>query len=170
MNHKQIWALMAAYYRLSLNDTTIAMYANDTAEIDVNDLKTLFDEYKRNPNNKTLPMPSWFLEKKNPIFKDPKLISKEVSSRISSAISKFGWCNEEKAAEYIGNVGWKIVSRYGGWKKVCESVGVNIDPGIFLAQTRDLAETLIHDHSNNVFDKPVNFIESKNQGLTKLIE
>lgn len=46
----------------------------------------------------------------------------EASSRIIQAISKFGWCNANDAREFIGELGWRVVERFGGWMRVCETV------------------------------------------------
>lgn len=161
MNHMQFWITLAAYYRTKLEDAAVRFYASDVAHIPVEKLMNLFEIYRRDPKNKTLPMPSWFLEQLNPSMSDPKDQAREVASRISAAIAKFGWCNSGEAEKYIGSVGWKVVERYGGWQRVCESVGVEIDSAIFLAQTRDLSESMIKNQSRENFDQPVDFLENK---------
>ena len=72
MNHHQFWIKAAAYYRAKLDDSTIMLYASDIENVDINKILELFEDYRRDPKNKTLPMPSYFLEKINPITLDPK--------------------------------------------------------------------------------------------------
>jgi hypothetical protein len=48
------------------------LYASDIENVDINKILELFEDYRRDPKNKTLPMPSYFLEKINPITLDPK--------------------------------------------------------------------------------------------------
>lgn len=159
MNHLQFWVQIAAYYRARIEDTTLRMYAQDVSKISVQTLTDLFEKYRRDPKNKFMPMPGWFLETLNPTMIDPKDQAREISSRIQHAISKFGWPNPDQAKYYIGDIGWKVVDRYGGWMRVCEMVGVDVDASIFLAQTRDLAESMVKNQGHASFDQPVNFIE-----------
>lgn len=160
MNHKQFWTVLAAYYRTKIDDTTAQLYADDVASLTILELQAMFEKYRRDPGNKFMPMPSWFLEKKNPVTMDPKIQAREVASRLHSAVIKFGWPNPEQARAYIGEVGWAIAQRYGNWRQLCEHLGVEIDPGQFMAQTRDLAESMIRNNENGFLDKPIHFIES----------
>lgn len=168
MTHKQFWIQMAGYYRTRLDDSTVLMYAQDVSHVSIEKLQELFLKYRSNPANKFMPMPSWFIEQINPTHQDPKILAREVASRIQAAISKFGYCNPIEAKEYIGSVGWMAVQRNGGWLSVCENVGVTVDPSIFYAQTRDLAESIIINAAKENFDKPIELPERKqSEGLTK---
>jgi len=51
---------------------------------------------------------------------DDDTISKVTSMNILAAIQKFGWCNWTEAKNYIGELGVKIVDRFGGWPNLCE--------------------------------------------------
>lgn len=44
-----------------------------------------------------------------------------ILGRILDAVGKFGWCNAVKAQQYIGDVGWDVMTRQpGGWTGFCE--------------------------------------------------
>jgi len=47
-------------------------------------------------------------------------MSRDISARIVGAISKFGYANSKDAKDYIGPVGWQVVSMTGGWTSICE--------------------------------------------------
>ena len=49
---------------------------------------------------------------------DADQVSIEIADRIISAISDFGWCNPSKARDYIGDIGWEVVQRMGGWVNI----------------------------------------------------
>lgn len=51
---------------------------------------------------------------------DDDTLSKITALNILGAIQKFGWCNWPEAKNYIGELGVKIVDRFGGWPNVCE--------------------------------------------------
>lgn len=73
-------------------------------------------------------------------------IARDAVSRIWEAISDFGWNNPRAAKEYIGELGWKVVERHGGWARVTD---VEEDQrGILTAQWRDLAITLYRFEQN----------------------
>lgn len=66
----------------------------------------------------------------------------DAATRIAGAISKFGYCNPADAQEFIGELGWAVVEREGGWAKICERVTTNQIPSL-KAQWRDLAKSLM---------------------------
>lgn len=85
----------------------------------------------------------------------PEAKANEVASRIRSAIGKFGWCNPREARDYIGELGWMIVQRSGGWQHLCENHGLDINPLTFHAQARDQAKALQESAQLGVFDRPI---------------
>lgn len=86
----------------------------------------------------------------------------EVASRLTSAVRKFGYSNPGEARAYIGELGWKIVERNGGWQPLCENLGVSIPVTTFQAQARETAKALIETAGLGEFDKPIG-IEFKEQ-------
>jgi hypothetical protein len=141
----QIWAMLAAYYRTKLDDAVLMMYAEDVSDLDFESVQSALSGYRKNPKNKFMPMPAQIREMIQPLSVDPDSASREIAARITAAIPKFGWCNGQEAREYIGEVGWSVVQRQGGWAYVCEHHGMNIDPTSFQAQVRELAKsTLTH--------------------------
>jgi hypothetical protein len=92
---------------------------------------------------------------------DPDTKGKLISSRVIEAISRFGYCNADDARKYIGETGWIVVKRFGGWQYVCENVGVTMQLSTFTAQARDIAIAL--DLSNKLDDTEDNLLKLENR-------
>lgn len=46
--------------------------------------------------------------------------TQDLLGRIYSAISLYGWPNPEGARAHVGEVGWKAIMYFGGWKRLCD--------------------------------------------------
>jgi hypothetical protein len=97
----------------------------------------ILDRKDRDP----FPSPRTVLDKLRPPVDDDALAI-EAASRVIGAISKFGYCNPSEACEYIGELGWAIVDREGGWVALCEKVESRQLPAL-RAQWRDLAKSIL---------------------------
>jgi len=88
-----------------------------------------------------------------------ELQSKEVSAKILSAISKFGYTvsvNDTKIDDikkYVGDIGWKVIDLQGGWNAICESV-TNANKSTYQAQWRDLALSVLESKREKPFELP----------------
>lgn len=98
----------------------------------------------------------------------------EVAARIIQAISKFGNPNLLQAREFMGELGWKVVQRQGGWLTLCSEL-TEENKGITQAQLRDLAMTIARMSKNGSLDKPIGLpepmraIENGHEPVKKLI-
>lgn len=70
-----------------------------------------------------------------------------IASKITAAISKFGYCNAKEAKEYLGDIGWSIVEMSGGWNHLCGTV-TNKHLSTFQAQWRELAKAHVDKIQN----------------------
>lgn len=65
--------------------------------------------------------------------------AREIVARIKNAVSTFGYYRGEDAEEYLGELGWFVVSQLGGWKVICDYP--TMDALDFeLARARELAK------------------------------
>lgn len=129
---------MSAYYRASVTDEVLEMYADDLMDIDPEKLKIAFLSIRRNPKIKFMPLPAEIREICCPVITNQNIAVDSVG-KIIQAIADFGWCNENKAREFIGDIGQYLVERNGGWKKVCEMKHDEIP--FFRSQAIKLAES-----------------------------
>jgi hypothetical protein len=74
--------------------------------------------------------------------KKPDHEAVEAAARIIQAVSKFGWCNGFQARQFIGELGWRLVERFGGWTQLCESM-TRDNVAALQAQFRNLAKAQI---------------------------
>lgn len=65
----------------------------------------------------------------------------DVANIIISCVSKFGYTNEARAKNEMGELAWATAIRMGGWKHLCETM-THENENIFRAQIRDYAETI----------------------------
>jgi hypothetical protein len=136
----QTFAMYAAYYRLKLDDEVLRMYAEDLVDLPLAPVIDALRAYRANPKNRVMPMPADVRAMLEPQLDDDAM-AREAASRVMAAISKFGYMRGTEAREWIGELGWLVVQRYGGWQRLCESLGSELDIGTFQAQARDLAKT-----------------------------
>ena len=154
---------VATLYGKSMTRPEISNYINAMVKFIPDSFENYmkaFDEYTKDIRNKYFPAPASL----TPYLRKSQSsdgIANEVSSRIRSAISKFGWPSPAAAREYIGELGWEVVKRSGGWQHLCENLGVTLQPLTFHAQARDLAKSLHESAALGVYDQPIQ-IENQN--------
>lgn len=123
MTLREVIFLTWGYYRAgqTLQDEVLAMYCDDLSDLDPQACMAAYRAYRRNPANKTFPLPAQIRELVAPgEFIAPEVMARETAARIVGAISKFGWNNSKEAQMYIGPEGWQAVQRQGGWSHMCE--------------------------------------------------
>lgn len=112
------------------------------------------NSYMRDQKNKTFPSPMALRPYLEPEL-DSDTRGKLAAARVIEAVSKFGYTNPTEAKQYIGELGWNAVSRFGGWTYVCENLGVTIQITTFQAQARDLCVSADKSFSAGFGDMPI---------------
>lgn len=121
MTLRQTILAMANYYGRTIDEGLLEMYHEDLSDLDPGACMAAYREYRRNPANRTFPLPAQIRELVCPEdFVAPEVKAREVAARIVGAISSFGWTNAKEAQVYIGTEGWQAVLRQGGWSHLCE--------------------------------------------------
>jgi hypothetical protein len=139
---------LAAYYAHPLDDFVVGMYAEDLMDLPIEDIVRAVREIRLDPKNTRFPMPAVIRAKAGAATSDVD-VARDVSARIFKAIGRHGhnWSEKDKAwpseplAE-LGELGFEVVKRLGGWFRVCE-FSCDVSAGVFLAQVRDLTESTI---------------------------
>jgi hypothetical protein len=131
----------AIYYNRQIEPEVLTMMCDDLADLDPSECIEAYGRFRRNPANRTFPLPAQIRELVNPEeFVSVEAKAREIAARIVGAISTYGWNNGRAAQLYVGPEGWAAVQRAGGWSYLCENVGVKINPTTLQAQLRDQLE------------------------------
>jgi hypothetical protein len=141
-NKKIMLVKLAAYYEKTLSSEQIQMYSEQLEEHLTDEACSIAcKKYIDNSANEFFPRP---ISKLIAIIKTPVSLdddAQEIASKIINAVSKFGWNNYEDAKNYIGERGFDVVKRFGGWQYVCQELGQNIQLTTFNAQIRELLKS-----------------------------
>lgn len=140
----------SVYYGRQINLDVVDMYIDFLSDLSFEAIMSAIKAYCLDGRNRHMFNAAQLREIVSPV-PDAESIAKEIASRITESITSFGWCNGEGARKYIGEIGWEIVRRKGGWMNICQNHGVTIDPGMFEAQTRELAKVQIACGQNPEF-------------------
>lgn len=161
---RQVILATANYYRQQISEDVLEMYAEDLADLSPELCIAGYNQYRRNPANKTFPLPAQIRELVNPgEFIGAEVQAREIAARIIGAISKFGWNNGREAQVYIGPIGWSVVLSSGGWSKLCEDVGPGYDkinPATLQAQLRDRIEGIVR-YGGDALERKILSIERR---------
>lgn len=146
---------LAAFYEKTLTDEQVRVYSEFLAvRLTTHELVQAIALYCDDPKNEFFPRP---VSKLVALIKEPiddDSTAREVAARIVAAIPKFGWCNQEAAKNFVGEIGWAVIEKQGGWPYLCEHYGVDIQMSAFQAQVRDLAKSQIHLAKRGLADTP----------------
>jgi hypothetical protein len=132
-------AILASYYQKQMPDMVLKMYARDLSDLSLAQTLSAIETYRKDPKNRTMPLPAQLRVIVEPSV-DPDSAAREISGRIVQAVVKHGFYRGQEAREFIGEIGWRVVERNGGWGHICTNLGVSIDESTFKAQARDLAK------------------------------
>lgn len=133
---------LAMYYGRQINPLVISMFLNDLSDFSYAEILVALRKYRTTPGCNRFPLPNDLVKIMRPTI-DNKNQAIEAASRIIEAVGTFGWPNPEQAKSFIGELGWRVVERIGGWKYICENLGTTFNLGTFTAQARDLANSTL---------------------------
>lgn len=156
---------MAKFYSEALDERQLEMYVKVLTQFPTELVLECGKEYVHDVRNTRFPIPPHkIMERHLPKQATPKDVARDTSLRIRTAVSKYGWCNPNEARDYIGETGWQIVERFGGWMHICQNLGVEIQESTFLAQTRDAVESELNLQSAGIDTKRPSIEQAKNKG------
>ena len=148
-NHiAQLVASLAEYYNKTLTTNQFALYVDDyrRSHLSLEEIREAIDRYRTDAENVFFPLPAKIISIAKPINSDMD-IARATISNIIRAIGLFGWTNEDRAKTFIGEIGWEVVNRSGGWRVLCSDINED-NRGTLTAQMRDLCLTVIKMSKN----------------------
>lgn len=140
MNLRECIVMTGMYYEKALTEPLIEMYAGDLADLPEAAVVEAYQDYRRNPKNRTFPLPAQIREILAPVVSD-EAWARELVARIPQAVSRFGYSNGADARAFIGEHGWQVVKAQGGWSYLCENLGAGFDVMTFQAQAREFLKS-----------------------------
>ena len=188
--HKVALLGLAAYYDKPLTDQQLIMYSDQVSRLlSVDEMKLAAKLYIDDPKNEFFPRPvSKLIELiRKPVSTED--LSQNTTSLLMQAERKYGvhWSEghfqggetvyqgkdisyrswSEAALSVFGEVGLRVVDRYGGWKNFCINVYESPD-GVVRAQVTKLAVALQNSREKTgTFDALPNY-SKQNQGLSSM--
>lgn len=136
-------ANLHVYYGREAKRQVLEMMVDDLCDLDFEKVMAALTSYRRNPKNRTVPLPAQIREIVSPCMVDDDSVAREAAGRVLEAIKKFGYTWPTEAREFIGEHGWSVVQTYGGWLRVCEGLGVDFSIDAFHAQARELIKARV---------------------------
>lgn len=154
---------IAQVLNIELKPETIRMYYQILKEHDLNKVNVALNSIliELYPGQK-FPTPRQIIEKFKPVIDDESQ-AKEAASRIVESVSRFGWNNIDRARAWIGELGWAVVQRQGGWIEVCTTLSHN-NIGILQAQWRELAKSMCVRARQGLLDIPPDIPKAEKKG------
>ena len=134
---KALIVATSAYYGQTLGDAVLGMYVEDLADLDFTQVVDTIKVLRRDPKNRTFPIPAIIRDRIKPADLDEHE-ARDAASRIVTAVSSYGPYQYERAKAFIGELGWFVVKRQGGWTAVCLML-TRENQSTLQAQWRDLA-------------------------------
>lgn len=113
---------LAKLSRFDLDETILDLYDKGLSYLGYKQLCDVIDELIFSRDDRT-PFPSVKTIKGKIILEaNPEAEAIEAAARIVQAVNRIGYTNPDAAKEFIGELGWRAVTRFGGWLAVCETM------------------------------------------------
>ena len=145
---------LGEYYNKPLTADQIDMYSEDLLVLSPEELTFAVKKYRTIESNTFFPLPAALIALVRPKENTDLDIAREVSARIIESVSRFGSYRIKDAKKYIGELGWKVVERQGGWNTVCSELNED-NKATRQAQMRDLTLSIMKMSLNGTLDVPI---------------
>jgi len=142
---KKILAGLSVYYNQNISVEQLAMYAIDLHDLNLDELAVAIKRVRMNPSIKHMPRPAEIIEQ---VRGNENHDAITMANKIVEAIGKYGYNNSDKAKSFLGDKGWEIVKRDGGWASICERATIE-NISIMKAQWRELAKAVQYQNVKN---------------------
>jgi hypothetical protein len=109
---KKFWLNVSAYYRQTLPNEVLAMYAYDCRDFTIEELRRAFETYRNGKQAAFFPIPAVLKTIVRPPF-DEDAEANEVVAKILACMKPFK--SAQDARETMGELAWSVVQGVGGW-------------------------------------------------------
>jgi hypothetical protein len=136
--------MMTELYGKQISQNALKLFADMLMPFDYEKIMSSLESYLGNPKNKFFPVPAQIIELMEPKINDDEE-ARRISATIIGCVSKHGYNNGPDARKEIGELGWDIILRLGGWVSFCTELSDN-NVTSFQAQIRDLASVSLKSY------------------------
>lgn len=165
---KKIIVGTGTVYGKEYTDGALLMIVDDLSDLAFDDVSEAYRKCRMDHMRRFAPLPAEIRHIVNPQENDEDE-ARDSAARIVAAVSRFGWANQLPAREFIGELGWMVVERQGGWATICgELTDQNI--GMLQAQFRELAGSLRRRAKIGLLHVPPRIAPQDTQGLVSLAD
>lgn len=133
------WIQLAILTGRQLNQSTVDILLRAVEDLPQQEVLNILNKWPETDTN--FPLPAHIRAKIFPVKNEGDDILESVN-RALTAVSRFGYCNSEDAKNYIGELGWEIVTGMGGWYHICEILGRETPEGVMRKQMLDYGQTV----------------------------
>lgn len=142
------------FYDAPVNEVKVKMFAVELQDLDVVRVSQALAAFRQEKGRRMMPMPSDIRDKIKPLSLSDDTLAIEAVARIVQSLSRFGGYRGEDAKAYIGELGWEVVKRQGGWTELCTNVGVDSPVGVFQAQAIKIAKAVLEQSRAGTLGAP----------------
>lgn len=121
-----------------LNQTALQAYCEALSDLPKGQVLLALKNWLRTESG--FPFPAQIREKLKPEI-NLKDDAEDVANIIIAQVGHCGYTNAGRAKEKIGELGWEVITRMGGWKHLCETLNLQNETQ-FRAQIRNYTETV----------------------------
>ncbi len=164
------WYGLAQMYGRDIPRTALKLMLDSVDDLSASAIVGALNHWAKASKQNRPPLPAEIRELVRPEeYISVEAQAREIAARICGAIPKYGWCNSNEARAFIGEIGWLAIERQGGWRYLCENMGIAIQPGTFQAQIRDQIAANIQ-YGPLAIESGVHALPSKEKDLVQLGE
>lgn len=131
------------FYDAPVNEVKVKMFAAELVDLDLQSISVAFATFRQEKGRRMMPMPADIRDRVKPLAVSDDALAIEAVARIVQGLSKFGGYRGEEAKTFVGELGWEVVKRQGGWTELCSSVGVDNPIGVFQSQAVKIAKAVL---------------------------
>lgn len=142
------------FYDAPINEVKVQMFAAELKDLDLGAVISVFASFRQEKGRRLMPMPSDIRDRIKPLSLSDDTLAIEAVARIVQSLSRFGGYRSEDAKAFIGELGWEVVKRQGGWTELCTNVGVDSPIGVFQAQAIKIAKAVLEQSRAGTLGAP----------------
>lgn len=139
---KEVLIALAEYYGHSLSENQLRMYADDLVILSDEQLSFSIKRVRLDTKITKMPLPAVLIYLATGESSNDDDKARTIAAQILTAISRFGWNNQDAAKECLGEGIWSVVDMQGGWVKLCSLVNEDNFTSM-QAQLRDISRAMI---------------------------